>query len=124
MYDKGNDFSYSKEKTIYIEQENNILYFTCFSPITLRQDYYYYKLCMYILCTYIHCTMAGSRIIMIQMQTLMLSEWFPILTRLIVTEPSLSLTVLLPISNCMVTMGAIAAVNWEENYVLYITKLL
>ena len=68
--------------------------------------------------------MAGSRIIMIQMQTLMLSEWFPILTRLIVTEPSLSLTVLLPISNCMVTMGAVVAVNWEENYVLYITKLL
>ena len=115
MYDKGNDFSYSKEKTIYTEQENNILYFTCFLPITLRQDYYYYKLCMYILCAYIHCTMAGSRIIMIQMQTLMLSEWFPILTRLIVTEPSLSLTVLVPMSNCMVTGVPTSPVSRKQN---------
>ena len=34
------------------------------------------------------------------------------------TDPSLSLTVLVPISNCMVTMGATVAANGEQNYVL------
>ena len=62
--------------------------------------------------------MPGSRIIMMLIQTVMLSERFPILTRLTVTEPSLSLTVLLPISNCMVTIGATATVSAEQNYVL------
>ena len=58
--------------------------------------------------------MAGSTIIVMPIQTLMLSVRFPILTRLIVTEPSLSLTVLEPMSNCMVTTGATVAVSGEE----------
>ena len=61
--------------------------------------------------------MAGSIIIMMPIQTLMLSVRSPILTRLIVTEPSLSFTVVEPMSNCMVTIGATVAVNGEENNV-------
>ena len=71
----------------------------------------------YVFYIFIHCTMAGSTIIMMPIQTLMLSIRSPILTRLIVTEPSLSLTVLEPMSNCMVTIGATVAVNGEENNV-------
>ena len=52
---------------------------------------------------------------MMPIQTLMLSVRSPILTRLTVTEPSLSFTVLVPMSNCMVTIGATVAVNGEEN---------
>ena len=68
----------------------------------------------YVFYIFIHCTMAGSTIIMMPIQTLMLSVRSPILTRLIVTEPLFSLTVLEPMSNCMVTIGA---VRGEENNV-------
>ena len=60
-------------------------------------------------------TMSGSKIIMMPMQTVMLSVSFPILTRLIVTEPSLSLTVLVPISNCMVTGVPTSPVSRKQN---------
>jgi len=34
-------------------------------------------------------------------------EWFPVLTRLMVTKPSLSLKVAFPVSNSMETVGAV-----------------
>ena len=63
--------------------------------------------------------MAGSTIIMMPIQTLLLSVRSPILTRLIMIEPSLSLTVLVPMLNCMVTIGA---VNGKQNYYTVASK--
>ena len=56
--------------------------------------------------TYVHIrsTMAGSAIIMILMQTLKLSELFPVLNSSIVTEPSLSLMVTFGELNSTVTI--------------------
>ena len=104
----------------------SIQHFTSFS---LHVNYLYYGyICtcylytllrvLYTMCILIHCTMAESTIIMMSIQTVMLSVRSPNLTRLIVTEPSLSLTVLLPMSNCMVTIGATVAVSGGKVYTL------
>ena len=53
--------------------------------------------------------MAESTIIMTLIQTVKLSEWFPVLNRLTVIKPSLSLTVTLGGLNSMVTIiGAVS----------------
>ena len=52
--------------------------------------------------------MSGSIIMITSMQTVMLLERVPVLlTRLTVTEPSLSLTITVATSNSMVTTGGI-----------------
>ena len=57
---------------------------------------------------HIHWIMAGSTTVVMPIQTVMLSERVPVLlTRLTVTNPSLSLTSTLAVSNSIVTIGGI-----------------
>ena len=62
---------------------------------------------------YIRWTISGSLIIVMLMQMVMSSERFPVLTRLITINLSLSLTIMLGASNCMETTGAGVAVGGQ-----------
>ena len=64
--------------------------------------------------------MAGSTIIVTLIQTVKLSELFPVLNRLTVTEPSLSLTVTLGGLNSMVTI--IGAVNEQTQIIIKLSN--